>query len=183
MRSLSQCNRLYTTRKGFQPYNYEFRFAWHFSTFALKTLQKTQHHQYVFARKDLVEISVRLVESILVIQIHARMGQLAHKLEVEKMTLNVPAFQASLDVFATAVFKYYIFLRKPIDQVRANIFKIYNTVSYRFTFSMKSLSEAHMIHHWKSYPIKLLLYPLHGVNHRFKFTANPPTAILWIHQI
>ena len=117
MRSLSQCNRLYTTRKGFQPDKYEFRFAWHFSTFALKTLQKTQHHQYVFARKDLVEISVRLVESTLVIQIHAIMGRPAHKLEVEKMTLNVPVFQALLDVFATAVIKSYIFLRKPIDQV------------------------------------------------------------------
>jgi len=49
---------------------------------------------------------VRLVESTLVIQIHAIMGRPAHKLEVEKMTLNVPAFQASLDVFATAVILY-----------------------------------------------------------------------------
>ena len=60
---------------------------------------------------------MRLVESILVIQIHARMGRLAHRLEAEKMTLNVPAFQASLDVFATAVIESYIFLRNPIDQV------------------------------------------------------------------
>ena len=89
-----------------------------FYNFLFKTIQKTQHHQFVFAQKDLVEISVRLVESILVTQIHVRMERPVHKLEAGKMTLSVPASLATLDVSAIAVFKSYIFLRKPIDQVR-----------------------------------------------------------------
>ena len=132
MRSLSKCNRLYTTRKGFQPDNYKFRSAWNFSTFALKTIQKTQHHQYVFARKDLVEISVRLVESILAIQIHARMERPAHRLEAEKMTLNVPAFLASLDVSATAVIKSFLENQSTKFEVQTQTTEAFEPIFSRF---------------------------------------------------
>ena len=74
--------------------------------FSFETIQKTQHHQFVFAQKDSVEISVRLVGSILVIQIHVKMERPAHKLEAEKMTLSVPASLATLDVSAIAVFMF-----------------------------------------------------------------------------
>ena len=94
-----------------------------------------------------MEISVKLVESILVIRIHVRMERPAHKLEAEKMTLSVPASLATLDVSAIAVFKSFLENQSTKFIIRANIFKIYNTVSYRFTFLMKSLSEAHMIQH------------------------------------
>ena len=68
-----------------------------------------------------MEISVRLVESILVIQIHARMEQPAHKLEVGKMTLSVPAFLASLDVSATAVIISFLENQSTKFSIRANI--------------------------------------------------------------
>ena len=126
-----------------------------FYNFSFKTIQKTQHHQFVFAQKDSVEISVRLVESILVIQIHARLERPAHKLEAGKMILSVHASLATLDVSAIEVFKSFLENQSTKFIIRANIFKIYNTVSYRFTFLMKSLSEAHMIQHSKSFPIKL----------------------------
>ena len=79
-----------------------------------------------------MEISVRLVESILVIQIHARMEQPAHKLEVGKMTLSVPAFLASLDVSATAVIISFLENQSTKFEVQTQTTEAFEPIFSRF---------------------------------------------------
>ena len=107
MRSLSKCNRLYSARKGIFSQNT-------FSIFRILKLLfeipfKTQHHQFAFAQKDSAEISVRLVASIPVILIHAKMELPVHKLEVERMISNALASRVLLVGYVIEVFmiNYY----------------------------------------------------------------------------
>ena len=177
MRSLSQCNRLYPTRKGFDLENREFWILWRSTTFRSKPFKRPSTTNLFLPRRiqwrflwDWWSRSLWFESMWEWSDLHTNWKRgrwlwvYLHPwlcwTSLQSRYLNLISF---LENQSTKV------------SIRANIFKIYNTVSYRFTFLMKSLSEAQMIQYWKSFPIKLLLYPLHGVNHRFKLTEmNPP---------